>query len=129
MMPGVEDMRGEYICGVDSITTDIGMNGQTPVSAEHVEGTSGVVFLTGGAEHSASITSTVRIIRVERNAKGSADWFWSDMELSPGDISGHLSVLVVCWLPAFKINHGTLGDMLACTMRFWIVLDIPGVLL
>jgi hypothetical protein len=66
-------MRGEYVCGVALIITDNGMNGQTPVSAEHVEGTSGVVFLPGGAEHPASITRAVRIIRAGKNAKVSWD--------------------------------------------------------
>ena len=89
-MPGVEDMEGEYLCGVASIRTDGGIvTGQTPVSAEHVGGIAGLVFLSDGAEHPASIRSAVRIIRAERNAMVSGDciWFLSDIELSPGYIS------------------------------------------
>jgi hypothetical protein len=82
-------MRGEYICGVASILTDVGMNGQTPVSAEHVEGTSGGVFLAGGAEHPASVKRAASIIRAERITTGGADCFWflSDMDISPMNIS------------------------------------------
>jgi hypothetical protein len=87
-MPGVDDMTGEYICGVASILTDVGMNGQTPVSPEHVDGISGVVSLPCGAEHPVSITSMARITRAERNAKGSADRVLSDMEYYPGDMPG-----------------------------------------
>jgi hypothetical protein len=85
-MPGVEDMSGEYRVGDASIRTDAGITtGQTPVSAEHVAGTSVVtgvagLALTGGAEHPADIRSAVRIIRTGMYTIGIRFWFLSVMK-------------------------------------------------